>query len=175
MSNSKLFNLFEAAAKAGANVDKAKRSLSTRAADLISEGVSVADLKGDGRHFEMMQDATARAILTSAEFAIYSNVELAAKQRVKGDDGKVRQVNTAKGKLVDRVNSAIRNVRDAMKVVLAGDAPRGTKEKATPTEAFVKAIDGYIERLAKPEASDTFDFDPVVARQHLVALIKAIK
>ena len=175
MSNSKLFNMFEAAAKAGAGLEKAKASLTDRAVDLLKTDVSIADISRDGRFLAMFQEATAKAILTPTQLAVYSDDTLATSQRVKGDDGKVTQIKTERGKLQDRVNSAIRNVRNAMKAVSDGGAARGTKAKATPTEAFIKAVDGYINRLAKSDASDTFDFDPIVARQHLVALIKAIR
>lgn len=176
MSNSKLFNMFEAAAKAGAGLEKAKASLTDRAVELLKTDVSVADISRDGRFLAMFQEATAKAILTPAQLAVYSDDTLATSQRVKGDDGTVKQIKTARGKLQDRVNSAIRNVRNAMKAVSDGGAARGTKTKSTPTEAFFKVIDAYVKRLSKTEeASDTFDFDPIVAKKHLVAMLKELR
>jgi hypothetical protein len=67
-------------------------------------------------------------------------------------------------------------VRKAIFVAMAKPKEkRGAKEKTTPTQAFFKQIDAYVERLAKDDASDKFEFDPVVARAALVAMLKTLR
>lgn len=74
-------------------------------------------------------------------------------------------------RLISGIKGALKLYRDT-----AGLTPeREVKAKATATEKFFNVIDDYVKRLAEHDASDTFDFDPVVARQHLVALMAAIR
>ena len=166
---------FEAAAKAGVNATKAQDTLDARASDLLKIKVASADIGRDGVHLAAFQDVTARVALTAAELATYSDTSLASKIRTKTPDGKVKQVNTPRGKLVDRVNSIVKRVRDAMARIEKDGVTRGPKEKSTPTEAFFKVVDGYVERFAKPESSDVFDFDTVAARAALVAMLKTLR
>lgn len=174
MSNSKLFNMFEAAATASKNAAKAHEVLLDRAADLLKTDISVADISRDGRFLAMFQEATAKVVLTAKELPVYLDTSLATSQRVKTDDGKVKQIKTERGRYEAKVNAAIKRVRDAMKAVANDGATRGAKTNRTPTEVFIAEVENRIAQLAKPDASDKFDFDPVVARGHLVALIKAI-
>lgn len=164
-----------AAAKAAAGLDTAKAALIDRAADLIAVDVTPARISRDGDLLAQFQEVTAAAILSKPDHAIWADTSLAAKIGTKGPDGKRKQTNTPRGLLVDRVNSAIRNIREAMEKVIADPKTRGTKEKSTPTQAFFKAIDGYVERFAKDDASDTFDFDPITARAALVAMLSTLR
>ena len=175
MTKINLTAMFEAAAKAGVNATKAQDTLDARASDMLKAGITSTGIARDGEHLAAFQDVTARVALTAAELAVYSDTSLASKIRTKTPDGKVTQVNTPRGKLVDRVNSIVKRVRDAMARIEKEGVTRGPKEKSTPTQAFFKAIDGYVERFAKDDASDTFDFDPVVARAALVAMLKTLR
>jgi hypothetical protein len=166
---------FEAAAKAGVNATKAQDTLDARASDMLKAGVASADIGRDGAHLAEFQEVTARVALSAAELVTYADTSLASKIRTKDADGKTKQVNTPRGKLVDRVNSIVKRVRDAMARIEKEGVTRGPKEKSTPTEAFFKAIDGYVERFAKTDASDVFDFDPTVARAALVAMLKTLR
>ena len=175
MTKINLTATFEAAAKAGVNATKAQDTLDARASDLLKVNVASADIGRDGVHLAEFQDVTARVALTAAELAVYADTSLASKIRTKAPDGKVKQVNTPRGKLVDRVNSIVKRVRDAMARIEKEGVTRGPKEKSTPTQAFFKAIDGYVERFAKTDASDAFEFDPTVARAALVAMLKTLR
>lgn len=164
-----------AAAKAAAGVDAAKATLLDRAADLIASDVTPARISREGDLLATFQDVTAAAILSKADLAIWADTSLAMKLSSKGADGKRKQANTPRGLLVDRVNSAIRNIRKAMEEILANPASRGTKEKSTPTEAFFKVIDGYVERFGKSDASDVFDFDCITAKAALVKMLSQLR
>lgn len=175
MTKINLTATFEAAAKAGVNATKAQDTLDAKAQDMLKAGIASTGIARDGEHLAEFQEVTARVALTAAELAVYSDTSLAAKIRTKAPDGKVKQVNTPRGKLVDRVNSIVKRVRDAMARIEKEGVTRGPKEKSTPTQAFFRVIDGYVERFAPDDASDTFDFDPVVARAALVAMLKTLR
>ena len=164
-----------AAAKAAAGLDAAKSTLRDRASDLVKAGVTAERISRDGDLLAQFQDVTAEAILSKAELAIYGDTSLAVKLSTKGADGKRKQTNTPRGLLVDRVNSAIRNIRKAIEEVLADPKARGTKERKTPTQAFFETMDGYVERFTKADASDTFDFDCITAKAALVAMLKQLR
>jgi hypothetical protein len=162
--------LFSDAAKASANLERGKNSLASAASALIEAGISVADISRDGVYLAEFQRITAEIVLTSKQFATWSDTELAIKVRVDG-----KQVNTERGKLVDRVNSLIRNVRNAMKRAEEKPSNGAGAKKNTPTGSFLKVVDDYIARFSKDDASNKFNFDPKVARKHLVAMLKDIK
>ena len=163
-------NLFSDAAKASAKLESATRSLDASAAALADAGVGIADISRDGVHLADFQRITAETALTEKQFATWADTDLAMKIRVDG-----KQVNTERGKLVDRVNSLIRNVRNAMKRAEEKPSNGAGAKKNTPTESFLKVVDDYIARFSKDDASDKFDFDPKVARKHLVAMLKDVK
>jgi hypothetical protein len=155
-----------AAAKAAAKLDDAKVTLRDTAADLLAADVTPARISRDGDLLAQFQEVTAAAIFTKPDLAMWADTSLAISTSEKVN-GKRKQTNTPRGLLVNRVNSVIRNIRKAMEEVTADPKARGPKEKSTPTQAFFKAIDGYVERFAKDDASDTFDFDCVTARAAL--------
>ena len=132
---------------------------------LAKLNVKPEDIKGGGKYYDDLKDAVARAYLTPKQYEVYSNKELS---QAKG---------TERGKHVRNVGSSTSKVRDAiLKAMAEPGGKRGARGKnATPTEAFFKAIDGYVDRFSKEGASDAFDFDPKLARQRLVALVKELK
>lgn len=164
-----------AAAKAAAKLEDAKLSLRDTAAELIAADVTPARIARDGDLLAQFQEVTAAAVLSKADLATWGDTSLAAKISTKGADGKRKQTNTPRGLLVDRVNSIIKRIRDAITEVLADPKARGTKERNTPTQSFFKTIDGYVERFAKDDASDTFDFDTLEARAALVAMLSKLR
>jgi hypothetical protein len=136
-------------------------------APLVELKVGKADLVGGGAYYADLLDATAQAYFTPAQYKTFTDTSLSI--RVKGE-------LTERGKLVTGMSSKVSKVRDAIvKAMALPKEKRGKVEKATPTEGFFKAIDGYVERFAKPDASDKFDFDPVFARATLVALLKQLR
>ena len=163
------------AAKASAGLGAAKATLLDRAADLIAADVTPARISRDGDLLAQFQEVTAAAILSKADLAIWADTSLSISISTKGPDGKRVQTNTPRGSLVKTVNSNIRRVRDAMTEVLANPAARGPKAKSTPTEAFFKVIDGYVERFGKADASDTFEFDCVTAKAALVKMLSQLR
>jgi hypothetical protein len=164
-----------AAAKASAGLGVAKATLLDRAADLIADDVTPARISRDGDLLATFQAVTATAILSKEDRTMWADTSLAAKISNKGADGKRKQTNTPRGLLVDAVNSNIKRVRDAMTELLANPAARGPKEKSTPTQAFFKVIDEYVDRFAKDGASDTFDFDTITARAALVKMLSELR
>jgi hypothetical protein len=164
-----------AAAKAAAGVDAAKATLRDHASDLIAADVTPARISREGDLLATFQNVTAAAILSKDELAIWADAAFATKISVKGEDGKRKQKNTPRGLLVDRVNSAIRNIRKAMEEILANPAARGPKEKSTPTQAFFNVIDGYVERFGKGDASDVFEFDCITAKAALVKMLSQLR
>ena len=134
---------------------------------LVELKVKPEDLSGKdkGKYYPDLKDAVARAYLTPKQYAIYSNKELSQAE------------GTERGKHVRNVGSSTSKVRDAiLKAMAEPGGKRGARGKnASPTESFFKTIDNYIARFAKDDASDKFDFDPRLAREHLVALVKAMK
>ena len=136
-------------------------------APLVKLDVLPDDMKGGGKYHADLKDGVAQAYLTPAEYKVFNDTSLSIK--VKGE-------LTPRGTLQTRVSSNVDKVRKAIIAAMAlPKEKRGKVEKATPTEGFFKAIDGYVERLAKPDASDKFDFDPVVARAALVAMLKTLR
>jgi hypothetical protein len=134
---------------------------------LIKLNVTPDDLKGSGAYYADLKDATAQAYLTPAQYKTFTDTSLSI--RVKGE-------LTERGTIIAGVASNVDKVRKAIIAAMAlPKEKRGKVEKATPTEGFFKAIDGYVERFAKPDASDKFDFDPVFARAALVALLKQLR
>jgi hypothetical protein len=78
--------------------------------------------------------------------------------------------------LLTKVSPNVDKVRKAIVAAMAAPKEkRGTKEKTTATQGFFKVMDGYVERLAKHDASDKFDFDPLMARAALVAMLKQLR
>ena len=171
----------DAAIAAALSAEKVEGRLDKSALELIKSGFKPDFISQGGSHLAWMQERVARATLTEKQFATWANVELAASFK---KDGK--NVKTDRGNLVDKVNSRIRRIREAMKrVTNPASAGSETKKsgagagaggrKSTPTESFFKALDGYIQRFAKEDASDKFAFDPRLAREKLVALVKELK
>lgn len=171
-----------AAIKAAESSSRADATLTERARDMFDAGFKSSDIAGKGQHFTAFQSLTAETILTPKQFETWGNAELASKVR---KDGK--QVNTARGLLVDRVNSVIKRVRDRLaklesapadasgKANGAAKANGAGKAKRSSTDVFFATIDDYIKKFAQDGASDKFDFDPKLARDHLVALIKELR
>ena len=141
--------------------------MSKLVAPLVKLDVLPDDLKGGGKYHDDLKQAVAQAYLTPAQYKLFCDTSLSIK--VKGE-------LTERGALLPKVSSNVDKVRKAIIAALAlPKEKRGKVEKATPTEGFFKAIDGYVERFAKPDASDKFDFDPVVARAALVAMLKTLR
>ena len=163
------------AAKASAGLGAAKATLLERAADLIAADVTPARISRDGDLLTQAQEITAKATLSADNFNVWADAAFATKISTKGADGKRKQTNTPRGLLVDAVNSNIKRVRDAMAELLANPAARGPKEKSTPTQAFFNVIDGYVDRFAKDDASNTFDFDTITARAALVKMLSELR
>jgi hypothetical protein len=169
-----------AVVKAAIVADRADTSLSARTQDLRDAGFKAEDISGKGQHFAAFQRLTAETILTAKQLETWGNVELTSKIR---KDGK--QVNTARGHLVDRVNSVIRRVRDRLAKLEAAPASEGKgkgkssngagKAKRSSTQVFFDTLDKYVAEFAKDTAPEKFEFDPKLARKHLVALIKDLK
>ena len=136
-------------------------------APLVKLDIKPEDLKGSGAYYADLKDATAQAYLTPAKYKIFADESLA--QRTKGE-------LTERGTIIAGVSSNVDKVRKAIITAMAAPKEkRGAKEKTTPTQAFFKQIDAYVERLAKDDASDKFEFDPVVARAALVAMLKNLR
>lgn len=136
-------------------------------APLVKLDVAPADLKGGGKYHEDLKSGVAQAYLTPAQYKVFADTTLAIK--VKGE-------LTPRGKLQTKVSSNVDKVRKAIVAAMALPAEkRGKVEKATPTQVFFKTIDQMVERFAKPDASDKFEFDPVVARAALVAMLKNLR
>ena len=171
-----------AAVKAAIAAGKADATLTDRARDLRDAGFKSADIAGKGQHFGDFQRLVAETALTSKQLATWSNTELASKVRDKSG----KQTNTARGLLVDRVNSIVKRVRDrlaklenepadASKGKAKGKSTGAGKAKRSSTEVFFATIDDYIKKFGGDDASDKFDFDPKIARAALVKLIKELK
>jgi len=136
-------------------------------APLTKLEVQPDDLKGGGKYHADLKDGVAQAYLTAAQYKVFADTTLAT--RIKGE-------LTPRGTLQQKVSPNVDKVRKAIIAAMAlPKEKRGKVEKATPTQGFFKAIDGYVERLAKPDASDKFDFDPVFARAALVAMLKQLR
>ena len=132
---------------------------------LVKLNITPDDIKGTGKYYADLKDAVARAYLTPKQYAIYSNKELSQAE------------GTERGKHVRNVGSSTSKVRDAILKAMANPAgKRGARGKnKTPTEAFFESMVKYVDRFSKEDASDKFDFDPKLARQRLVALVKELK
>ena len=136
-------------------------------APLVKMDVLPDDLKGGGKYHADLKDATAQAYLTPAQYKVFADTSLAT--RTKGE-------LTPRGELKAAMSSKVAKVRAGILAAMAlPKEKRGKVEKGTPTAVFFAAIDGYVERFAKPDASDKFDFDPVFARAALVALLKQLR
>ena len=136
-------------------------------APLVKLDMLPDDLKGGGKYHADLKDGVAQTYLTPAQYKVFSDTTLAIK--IKGE-------LTPRGTLQTKVSSNVDKVRKAILVAMAKPKEkRGAKEKTTPTQAFFKQIDAYVERLAKDDASDKFEFDPVVARAALVAMLKTLR
>ena len=136
-------------------------------APLVKLDVAPADLKGGGKYHADLKDGVAQTYLTPAQYKVFADTTLAIK--VKGE-------LTPRGKLQTKVSSNVDKVRAAiLREMALPKEKRGKVEKATPTEVFFKTINTLVERFAKPDASDKFDFDPVVARAALVAMLKNLR
>jgi hypothetical protein len=136
-------------------------------APLVALNVGKADLVGGGAYYADLLDATAQAYLTPAQYKVFADTSLAT--RTKGE-------LTPRGELKAAMSSKVAKVRAGILAAMAlPKEKRGKVEKGTPTAVFFAAIDGYVERFAKPDASDKFDFDPVFARAALVALLKQLR
>lgn len=134
---------------------------------LVKLDVLPDDLKGGGKYHADLKDGVAQAYLTPAQYKVFADTTLAT--RIKGE-------LTPRGTLQQKVSPNVDKVRKAIIAAMAlPKEKRGKVEKATPTQGFFKAIDGYVERLAKPDASDKFEFDPTVARAALVAMLKQLR
>jgi hypothetical protein len=136
-------------------------------APLVKMDVLPDDLKGGGKYHADLKDGVAQAYLTPAQYKVFADTTLAT--RIKGE-------LTPRGTLQQKVSPNVDKVRKAIVAAMAlPKEKRGKVEKNTPTQVFFKTIDTMVERFAKPDASDKFDFDPVVARAALVAMLKTLR
>ena len=134
---------------------------------LSIEGFDVADIKGGGKYYADLADAVAQAYLTPAKYKIWADTSLATSN--KGD-------KTERGKLMQAVSPRVAKVRDAIVKALDIQKSGGaTGKRKTPTESFFAKIDAMVKQLSNDKASATFEFDPILARKHLVAMIKDLK
>jgi hypothetical protein len=168
--------------KAADSAGRADATLTERAQDMREAGFKSEDISGKGQHFAAFQRLTAETILTPKQFETWGNAEMTSKVR---KDGK--QVNTARGLLVDRVNSVIKRVRDRLAKLEAAPASDGKgkgkgasnkgagKAKRSSTQVFFDTLDGYVKAFAKDDASDKFEFDTKIARAAFVKLLKELK
>lgn len=181
----KLSNAQTAAAfaviKAADSAGRADATLTERAQDMREAGFKAEDIAGKGQHFAAFQRLTAETILTAKQFETWGNAELASK--IRKDD---KQVNTARGLLVDRVNSVIKRVRDRLAKLEETPAETDGKGKAasgkgagkarrSSTQVFFDTLDGYIKAFAKDDASDKFEFDPKLARELIAAMLTKLR
>jgi hypothetical protein len=171
----------DTAIAAAVSAERAEGKLDKAAAELIESGFKPDFIAQGGSHLAWMQERVARATLSEKQYATWANVELASSFKKEG-----KNVKTERGGLIDRVNGRIRRIREAMKRVSdpaesgssgsSGSNKKGAGgRKSTPSESFFKALDSYIQRFAKDDASDKFSFDPRLARERLVALVKELK
>ena len=134
---------------------------------LVELKIGKAELIGGGAYYADLLDATAQAYLTPAQYKTFSDTALAT--RSKG-------ALTERGELKAAMSSKVSKVRAGILAAMALPAEkRGKVEKGSPPAVFFKQIDGYVERFAKPDASDKFDFDTTFARAALVALLKQLR
>jgi hypothetical protein len=133
-------------------------------APLVKLDLTAADIKGGGKYYADLKDGVAQAYLTPAQYKVFCDKTLSQAE------------GTPRGKYVRDVGSSTTKVRAAiLREMAKPKEKRGKVEKTTPTQAFFKQIDAYVERLAKDDASDKFEFDPVVARAALVAMLKTLR
>lgn len=159
---------FVEASKAAKSATAADTTLTERATQLVALDINADDIGKGGRYLAYLQSVAAETNLTSKEFTVWGDESLAQGKSVEG-----KREDTQRGKLVKRVNAYVKRIRDKVKSVQSGGT--GPKEASTPTEAFFKAIDGYITRFSKEDASDRFEFDPRTARTALMTMIKDLK
>lgn len=147
--------------------EKAHAAFLERVAKLHTLGVMADDLNGKpaGKHFEMVKAIVAQARLTKAEYAIWSNDE-------------VVKAGTAKHKLVNRVNSAIRNLRDNLRklesIATSGQATKAGqgKERNINVRIYqeVNALWSAVNRDAESKEAPEL----AMPRQELVAAFQRI-
>ena len=155
---------FKALASAQINHERATGRIVVK---LIQEGVGTADISKGGRYLAAFMEGVASAVLTEKQLKVWDDTSLAT--RAGGQ-------HTERGQLMTRVSSRASKVRAAFKALAEEPADRGARgQNSSPTQTFFKVIDKYVERFAKEDASDKFDFDPKLARQRLVALVKELK
>lgn len=134
---------------------------------LSIEGFDVADIKGGGKYYADLSDAVAQAYLTPRQYGIWADTSLATSNK---------GAKTERGKLMQAVSPRVSKVRDAIVKALDIQKSGGaTGKRKTPTESFFAKVDAMVKQLSSDKASDTFDFDPVLARKHLVTMVKDLK
>ena len=131
---------------------------------LAEIGMTRADISRDGKYYDELKDAVARVYLTPAQYKVFADKTLTQAE------------GSPRRELAGRVSSSVGKVRDAILKAMEAPAARGARGKnKTPTEAFFDSLVKYVDRFSKEDASDKFDFDPKLARQRLVALVKELK
>jgi len=166
------------AIKAGEAVTKANATLAVRAHKLMLAGITPADISRGGKLLAAFQKLTAETILTAAQLKTWGDASLAAKPR----DASGKQVNSERGKLIDRVNSCVRNVRAAMADAEAADAPEGKgggkgagASKSAPHAVDLNKVAEVRKRIVTLAASDKpADKEKVAAYGDAKAIIAAL-
>jgi len=167
-------NLSNSTAISAAFVDlaKAHRSHKERMAKLVKPladaKVSAADLKPGGLYYDMLIDGVAQAYLSPTEYKIWADTSLATS--VKGE-------KTERGKLQPRVTSNVSKVRNAILEAcgLTGKKKKESSAPRTATQIFFDTMDEFAVKLSADDASDKYEFDPRLARDAIIAMVKTLK
>lgn len=134
---------------------------------LITAKVVESDMKPGGLYYDDLLDGVARAYLTEEQYVIWADTSLSV--QVKGE-------KTERGKLQPKVTSNLSKVRNA--VLEAMDVTKYTSKAGQPrtaTQIFFDDMDKYVEKFAKDDASDKFEFDTREARHAIIAMVRNLK
>ena len=135
---------------AGIAVDKVLGTFEKRICDMADAGWTPEKL--DENKPAVMAVAADR-ILSKAELALFNDEGKA--QQMKGPDGK--QVKTPRGRLVNRVHSSVRRIREGLVTLAAvesGTENRGTRDKKSPVEQLRAACELALKRIATDRKRD---------------------
>lgn len=158
---------FKALASAQIGHEKASDKIITT---LRREGVTAAaDIAKGGRYVSAFMEGVAQAVLTEAQFKVWSDTALATKA-----NGKL----TKRGELMTRVSSRASKVRTAFAKALATPAEkRGSSERKNFDQVMLATIDKWIKRIVENKDKDSFNLeaDPIEVKAALVALEKILR
>lgn len=136
---------------------------------LRNEGVKAPDISKGGRYMAAFMEGVAQAVLTPAQFAVWSDTELATKA-----NGKL----TKRGELMTRVSSRASKVRAAYVKSLAAPAEkRGPTQRKTFDQVVATQVAAWIERIEKNKDKDSFNLeaDPTDLRIALMAVREIVQ